>query len=111
MSAISLNSYRNPRNLKKPIRSKRHQFNDQRVVMNGDFPSLIHTRIHTQAGSLRLDQPFNPARGGKKVSLGILRIDTTFEGPASQSNVLLTQAQPVAASDTTLVVHQGHTRH
>src|SRR5437867_13390552 len=85
LNAVFLNCSPHPRNRLKPIRSKSHEFCDQRVVMNGDFPSLIHTRIHTQAGSLRLDQPFNPARGGKKVALGILRIDTTFEGPASRS--------------------------
>src|SRR5207247_7475545 len=69
-----------------------------------------HTHPNPHAGRVLEARPaVQSGPGGKKVALGILRIDTTFEGPASQSNVLLTQAQPVAAGDTNLLVHQVHT--
>src|SRR5690606_37513373 len=81
------------------------QLADHRIVVRRDLVALVDVAVHAHAGAARGVEVLHQAGAGQEADR-ILGIDAALDGVAGEADVLLAQAQLLAAGDQQLLAHQ-----
>jgi hypothetical protein len=84
----------------------RYELGDQRVVIDGDCPTLIYATVVANSWSGGRLQHRYFARGWEKVVVGILSINPALDRISTQNDILLLQSEFLTRCDVQLLFDQ-----
>src|SRR6266496_2638759 len=85
-----------------PVASIADQFCQQRIVIDGHSPALIHTAIVPNSWPVRRQQQTDFARAGEIIVIRIFGVDTALNGVPAYMHIFLRKRQLLSGSNPNL---------